>query len=159
MSSTGAGYDLSATTYSPDGRLFQVEYANKAVENSGTVIGLKCADGALLCVENIILSRMMLPTSNRFIYNVDKHLGLAIAGNTADGRQLANRAREEADNYRNQYGSDMPPYILADRISQFMHFYTLHGAVRPFGSSAVIIGYVFFYIHIFFYLFYVYLHI
>ena len=141
MSSTGAGYDLSATTYSPDGRLFQVEYANKAVENSGTVIGLQCADGAILCVENIILSRMMLPTSNRFIYNIDEHLGLAIAGNVPDGRQLAGRARDEADNYKSQYGTPMPPYILADRMSQFMHFYTLHGGARPFGASAVIIGY------------------
>lgn len=141
MSSTGAGYDLSATTYSPDGRLFQVEYANKAVENSGTVIGLQCADGAILCVESIILSRMMLPTSNRSIYNVNEHLGLAIAGNVPDGRQLAGRARDEADNYENQYGTPMPPYILADRMSQFMHVYTLHGGARPFGATAVIIGY------------------
>ena len=55
MASTGAGYDLSPTTFSPDGRIFQVEYATKAVENSGTVVGIRCADGVVLGVEKVCL--------------------------------------------------------------------------------------------------------
>ena len=65
MASTGAGYDLSPTTFSPDGRIFQVEYATKAVENSGTVVGIRCADGVVLGVEKVMLSKMLLPSSNR----------------------------------------------------------------------------------------------
>ena len=53
MSSTGAGYDYSAGVFSPDGRIFQIEYAAKAVENSGTAIGLKCQDGIVMAVEKV----------------------------------------------------------------------------------------------------------
>ena len=63
MASTGAGYDLSPTTFSPDGRIFQVEYATKAVENSGTVVGIRCADGVVLGVEKVMLSKMLLPSA------------------------------------------------------------------------------------------------
>ena len=61
VASTGAGYDLSPTTFSPDGRIFQVEYATKAVENAGTVVGMKCKDGVVLGVEKVMLSKMLLP--------------------------------------------------------------------------------------------------
>ena len=56
MSSTGAGYDFSAGVFSPDGRIFQVEYAAKAVENSGTAVGIKCVDGIVVAVEKVCLS-------------------------------------------------------------------------------------------------------
>jgi 20S proteasome subunit alpha 7 len=55
MSSTGAGYDYSCGQFSPDGRIFQVEYAQKAVENSGTAIGIKCRDGVVVAVEKVSL--------------------------------------------------------------------------------------------------------
>jgi len=55
MSSTGAGYDFSAGVFSPDGRIFQVEYAAKAVENSGTAVGIKCVDGIVVAVEKVML--------------------------------------------------------------------------------------------------------
>jgi 20S proteasome subunit alpha 7 len=76
MASQGTGYDLSASTYSPDGRIFQVEYANKAVENAGTAIGLKCKDGVVLAVEKLVTSKLLVPGSNRRIFNVDLHAGL-----------------------------------------------------------------------------------
>uniref|UniRef100_A0A0E0L451 Proteasome subunit alpha type n=1 Tax=Oryza punctata TaxID=4537 RepID=A0A0E0L451_ORYPU len=60
MSSIGTGYDLSVTTFSPDGRVFQVEYAGKAVDNSGTVVGIKCKDGIVLGVEKLVTSKMIL---------------------------------------------------------------------------------------------------
>ena len=76
MASTGAGYDLGATTFSPDGRIFQVEYATKAVENSGTVIGIRCSDGVVLGVEKVIFSKMLLPSSNRRVATVAPHVGV-----------------------------------------------------------------------------------
>ena len=70
MSSTGAGYDLSPTTFSPDGRIFQVEYATKAVENSGTAIGVRCTDGVVLGVEKLLASKLLVPGSNRRLHTV-----------------------------------------------------------------------------------------
>lgn len=69
-------YDLSASQFSPDGRVFQVEYAMKAVENSGTIIGLKGTDGVVLAAEKLILSKLHEPGTNRRIFNIDKHIGM-----------------------------------------------------------------------------------
>lgn len=140
MSSSGAGYDYSASTFSPDGRIFQV-YASKAVESSGTAIGVRCKDGIVLGVEKVLLSRMMLPGSNRRIYNVDKHAGISITGVNADGRQIVNNAREEAENYRATYGHRILPLILSARLGAFVHYYTLHGSLRPFGANALVACY------------------
>ena len=76
MASQGTGYDLSASTYSPDGRIFQVEYANKAVENAGTAICIKCVYGVVLAVEKLVTSKLLVPGANRRIFNVDIHAGL-----------------------------------------------------------------------------------
>ncbi|KAK4346123.1 hypothetical protein RND71_036299 [Anisodus tanguticus] len=78
MSSIRTGYDLSVTTFSPDGRVFQIEYAGKAVDNSGTVVGIKCKDGIVLGVEKLIPSKMMLPGSNRRIHSVHHHSGMGL---------------------------------------------------------------------------------
>lgn len=64
-----------------------------------------------------------------------------MAGLVADGRQLVNRAREEALGYKKNYGSPIPPHVLAERMGQFVHYYTLYGSVRPFGASIMISGY------------------
>ncbi|KAF5333461.1 hypothetical protein D9611_002303 [Ephemerocybe angulata] len=79
MTSIGTGYDLSASTYSPDGRIFQVEYAGKAVENSGTAIGLKVKDGIVFAVEKLVHSKLLVPHANRRIQTIDRHIGLAVA--------------------------------------------------------------------------------
>ncbi|CCI48745.1 hypothetical protein ABG067_004923 [Albugo candida] len=139
--SSGAGYDLSAGTFSPDGRIFQVEYAKKAVENSGTTIGIKCSDGVIIGVEKKLVSKMLVTGTHRRIFAVDHHIGVSMAGLVADGRQLVNRAREEALNYKKNYGSPIPPHVLADRMGQYIHYYTLYGSVRPFGATIMIAGY------------------
>jgi len=138
MSSIGTGYDLSATTYSPDGRVFQVEYADKAVENSGTAIGLRVKDGVVFAVEKLVFSKMLEPGTNRRIHSVDKHVGLAVAGLVADGRQLVKRGQAEAHNYRSFYGDSIPAKVLCERLSSFVQVYTLYGSVRPFGCSILL---------------------
>merc|ERR1712070_180094 len=137
MASIGTGYDLSTTTFSPDGRVFQVEYAGKAVDNSGTVIGLKCKDGVVFAVEKMVKSKMLVPGSNRRIATVAGHVGMACAGFPADARQLVNRARSECESYSTQYGMDIPGNVLNERLSSFMHLYTVYWTVRPFGCSAL----------------------
>jgi 20S proteasome subunit alpha 7 len=140
MTSIGTGYDLSSSTYSPDGRIFQVEYAGKAVENSGTAIGLRAKDGVVLAVEKLVHSKLLVPGVNRRIQTIDRHIGMATAGLLADGRHLANRASDEAQNYRDTYHSPAPLASLADRLALYVQAYTLYSSVRPFGISAVIAG-------------------
>jgi len=141
MSSTGAGYDYSCGTFSPDGRIFQVEYAQKAVENSGTAIGIKCNDGIVVAVEKPQISKMLVPGSNRRVFSVESHAGIAVTGYAADGRQLVNRAREESQNYKETYGHPIVPSVLSNRLSLFVHYFTIHGSLRPFGSTAIIATY------------------
>jgi len=138
MSSIGTGYDLSATTYSPDGRVFQVEYADKAVENSGTAIGLRVKDGVVLAVEKLVLSKMLEPGTNRRLHTADRHVGVAVSGLIADGRQLVKRAQAEALNYRSFYGDSISGKVLCERVSSFVQLYTLYGSVRPFGCSILL---------------------
>ena len=143
MASSGAGYDLSPSTFSPDGRIFQVEYAGKAVENSGTALGLHCSNGVVLCVEKHKASNMLVSgsISQKRVHSVGLHAGLGFTGFASDARQLVNRAREEAANYKDTYGSHIPPSVLADRMSAYVHYFTLHGALRPFGATAILAGY------------------
>ncbi|CAE6393273.1 unnamed protein product [Rhizoctonia solani] len=138
MTAIGTGYDLSASTYSPDGRLFQIEYASKAVENSGTAIGLKVKDGVVLAVEKLIHSKLLIPEANRRIATIDRHIGMATSGLLADGRALANRARDEAQNYRDTYMAPTPIKALADRLGLYVQAYTLYSSVRPFGISTIL---------------------
>jgi len=138
MTSIGTGYDLSASTYSPDGRIFQVEYANKAVENSGTAIGLRVKDGVVLAVEKVVHSKLLVPGANRRIQTIDKHIGLATAGLQADGRHISNRARDEAASYQEIYRSPPPLKAIADRLGLYVQAYTLYSSVRPFGISTIL---------------------
>ena len=126
MSSIGTGYDQSTTTYSPDGRVFQVEYAAKAVEGSSTAVGIRCKDGVAMAVEKPKLSKMMVEGSNRRIFSMDKHSGLCVSGMIADARQIVNHGRYEASRYMDFYGCGIPGQVLCDRIAGLMHNYTLY---------------------------------
>ncbi|EGG22584.1 20S proteasome subunit alpha-3 [Cavenderia fasciculata] len=140
MTSVGSGYDLSVSTYSPDGKIFQIEYASKAVENSGTVVAIRCKDGVVMGVEKILPSKMLCHGSNRRLHSIDLHIGIGIAGFLADARQLVNRARSEAKQYKSVYGQPIPIKVLAQRIASYNHVHTLYGSVRPFGCSITIAG-------------------
>eukprot|EP00456_Euglypha_rotunda_P013756 TRINITY_DN14194_c0_g1_i1.p1 TRINITY_DN14194_c0_g1~~TRINITY_DN14194_c0_g1_i1.p1 ORF type:complete len:293 (-),score=40.15 TRINITY_DN14194_c0_g1_i1:110-988(-) len=145
MSGTGAGYDLSVTTFSPDGRVFQVEYANKAVEKSATVVGIRCKDGVVLGAEKSLASKMLVKTSdggaNRRIYTVDEHVGLAGSGLSSDVRQLVNKGREEAKDYKSFYGIPISGQVLAERVAGHVHTHTLYWYLRPFGCSVLVGSY------------------
>ena len=127
MSSIGTGYDQSTTTYSPDGRVFQIEYAAKAVDNSGTAVGIRCKDGVVMGVEKPKLSKMIVEGAgaNRRIYSIDKHSGICLSGLMADARQVVTYARQEANQYLDFYGGAIPGNVLCDRIASLMHIYTL----------------------------------
>ena len=138
MSGIGTGYDLSTTTYSPDGKVFQVDYACKAVDNGGLALGVTCSDGVVLGVEKLLPFKMLVPGSNRRIAAVDRHAGMAGTGLAPDARQIVARARAECSQYLSFYGDRIPAQILADRMAHYMHMFTLYWSVRPFGASALL---------------------
>lgn len=84
---------------------------------------------------------MLVPGSNRRVFPIDSHAGIVVAGYAADGRQIVNRARDEAESYRNTYGHRILPTILADRLSLYVHYFTIYGSLRPFGSTSIIAAY------------------
>jgi len=102
------------------------------------VVGIRCKDGVVLGVEKVIPNKMLVRTSNRRIYNVDLHAGIATTGLAADARQIVNRARSEARSYRTFYGSEIPSDVLCQRVAGFIHQYTLYWYLRPFGASVLL---------------------
>lgn len=138
MAGSGAGYDLSVTTYTPDGRVYQVEYAQKKVDMSGTALAICFKDGVLFATEKLLVSKMLVPGTNKRTYPVHRQAGMVIAGLATDGRQIVNRGREECTNYKNAYAEEMPSHMLAERLGLFVHQYTLYWSIRPFGCSVLL---------------------
>jgi len=137
MSGSGAGYDYSTTTYSPQGKIYQIDYAEKALMNSGTCIGIRCSDGIVFAVAKIIKSKLLETHSNRRIFTISKKIGMVTAGLLPDCRQIANRAMSESKDYQNFYGVNIPIRVLNDRLSAFFQLYTIYSHVRPFGCSVI----------------------
>ena len=142
MTSVGTGYDLAASTYSPDGRLFQVEYAQKAVDAAGTAIGLKCTDGVVLAIEKPVQTRLLRAGLNRRIQQVDRHSVAVGAGLEADCGAIMSKAGEEAMQWRESMGEAVPvdTVYVADRLGLFVQQHTLYSSVRPFGAAAIVAG-------------------
>lgn len=141
MSSIGTGYDLSSSIYSPAGRVFQTEYAGKAVESSGTALALRGKDGVVFAVEYIVQSKLHEKAPHHRIFNVDKHIGMVCTGFLSDGRMVANKARDEACDYHQRYGVPIPCKVLNERVSAYMHGFTLLGYQRPLGASVLMGSY------------------
>lgn len=141
MSSIGTGYDLSAHQFSPDGRVFQVEYADKAVSNSSTAVAVRCKDGVIFGVEKLVTSKLYEPGTGKRIFTIDRHIGMAVAGLLSDARQIVGIARDEAAYYRSVYDRPIPLKYLADKVSGYVHAYTLYSAYRPFGCSVFLGSY------------------
>ncbi|KAL8997860.1 MAG: hypothetical protein Q9169_002942 [Polycauliona sp. 2 TL-2023] len=140
MTSIGTGYDLTNSTFSPDGRNFQVEYASKAVENGGTAIGIRCKNGVVLAMEKITTSKLLKPEANKRIATVDRNFGMISSGLIPDGRHLVSRARDEAASWRTNYKCPIPGSSLAFRVGSYVQAYTLYSSVRPFGVTTILAG-------------------
>lgn len=134
------GYDRAITVFSPDGRLFQVEYAREAVKRGTTSLGIRYKDGVVLAIDKRITSRLVEADSIEKIFQVDENIGAATSGLVADARVLIDRARVEAQMNRITYSEPIDIEILAKKICDFKQLYTQHGGVRPFGIALLIAG-------------------
>jgi proteasome alpha subunit len=135
-------YDRAITVFSPDGRLFQVEYAREAVKRGTTTVGVKFKDGVVLMVDKYRSGRSKLiePTSIEKIFKIDSHIGCATSGLVADARALVDRARIECQVNAFNYSEDLAVEALVKKICDFKQSYTQYGGVRPFGTAMLVAG-------------------
>ena len=141
MQPANMAYDRAITVFSPDGRLFQVEYAREAVKRGTTTVGLKYKTGVVLIVDKRITSRLIEPRSIEKIFTIDKHIGCATSGLVADARALIDRARVDAQVNEITYGERIQVKTLVKNICDFKQTYTQYGGVRPFGTALLVAGY------------------
>ncbi|ESX01885.1 hypothetical protein KL918_004858 [Ogataea parapolymorpha] len=135
-------YDSRTTIFSPEGRLYQVEYALEAINHAGTAIGVMAKDGVVLAAERKVTSKLLeQDTSAEKMYVLNDKTVCAVAGMTADAGILINSIRYSAQQYLKTYGEDIPIETLVKRICDVKQGYTQHGGLRPFGVSFIFAGY------------------
>ncbi|KJH50483.1 multicatalytic endopeptidase [Dictyocaulus viviparus] len=131
----GDHYGFSLTTFSPSGKLMQIEYALNAVKNGQPSVGLRAKDGVVLSTENIA---SVLFEDQPKIEKISQHIGCVYSGMGPDFRILVKRARKIAMEYEMMYGEEIPTTQLVTQIAAVMQEYTQSGGVRPFGVSLLI---------------------
>lgn len=133
-------YDRGITVFSPDGRLFQVEYAREAVKKGTTTIGLKFEDGVILIVDKRVSSRLVEPESIEKIYKIDEFIGCATSGLVADARVLVDEARKNAQNHKITYNENISVEGLVKKVCDYKQYFTQYGGGRPFGTALLVAG-------------------
>jgi proteasome alpha subunit len=134
------GYDRAIVTFSPDGRLFQVEYAREAVKRGTTSLGLIFANGVILVASKPMIELSVPDGSGEKVHQIDDHLGAAISGFLADGRVLVDIGRIKAQVYKLTYDEPLNVLGAVKEISDRMQLYTQYGGVRPFGVAFLLGG-------------------
>uniref|UniRef100_A0A183C3P2 Proteasome subunit alpha type n=1 Tax=Globodera pallida TaxID=36090 RepID=A0A183C3P2_GLOPA len=130
-------YSFSLTTFSPSGKLMQIEYALNAVKNSSPSVGIRARDCVVLATENK-QSPLTIPLVK--IGKLSDHLGCAYSGMGPDAQLLMKKARKIAADYETLYGHEIHVLQLVSRVAAVMQEYTQSGGVRPFGASLLIGG-------------------
>jgi len=133
-------YDRAITVFSPEGRLYQVEYATEAVRHGPLAVGVKAADGVVLAGEKRAPHPLVDVDTLKKILLIDDHVGTAIAGLHADARKLIDQARVQAQVNRLSYDEPISIRALVVDICDTKQVYTQFGGVRPFGVSLLVGG-------------------
>jgi proteasome alpha subunit len=134
-----AGYDRAITVFSPDGRLYQVEYAIETVRRGTLAIGIRCKDGVVLAVEEKS-RKLQLSDVTQKIFQVDDHIGVAAAGYIPDARTQVDHARFFAQSNRLIYDEPVDVEGVAKNLADMAQQYTQYAGVRPFGVALILAG-------------------
>ncbi|MAG78807.1 proteasome subunit alpha [Candidatus Pacearchaeota archaeon] len=140
MQHQAMGYDRTATMFSPEGHLLQVEYAEKAVRLSPSSIGMVCSDGVFIIADKRIDDKLIVSKSANKIYEVDSHIISSIAGIVSDARVLVERAQVLAQQHRVTYDSSIEPELIIKEISNVKQQFSQYGGARPFGVFLMVAG-------------------
>jgi proteasome alpha subunit len=133
-------YDRGTTLFSPDGRLYQVEYAREAVERGAPVVGIRGTDGVVLAARKPVPSPLLEADGIHKLHRVDDRTLVATAGNVADGRRLIDVARRRAASERLRYGDRVDAETLTHHLTDHVQEYTQTGGARPFGTALLVAG-------------------
>jgi len=142
---TRSEYDHGVNTFSPEGRLFQVEYAIEAIKLGSTAIGIKTPEGVVLAVEKRVTSPLIIPNSIEKIVEIDTHLSCAMSGLIADSKTLIDRARVEAQNHWFTYDEKMSVESVTQAVSDLALAFSdqddeVYAMSRPFGVALLFAG-------------------
>jgi proteasome alpha subunit len=134
-------YDRGTSLYSPDGRIYQVEYAREAVSRGAPAVGVRTDEGVVLAAVIKARSSLQVEESVEKLHKIDDHIGTATAGHAADARQLVDIARRAAQSEGVRYGQRIDPDPLVTIIADQVQEYTQAGGTRPFGAGLLAGGY------------------
>jgi 20S proteasome subunit alpha 2 len=133
-------YSFSLTTFSPNGKLVQIEYALQAVSQGKTALGIKARNGVVIATEKKAGSVLLDETSLQKVHNLTQNIGVTYSGMGPDFRVLLKRGRKSAQKYKRVYGEDVPVSKLVKDVATVMQEFTQSGGVRPFGVSLLAAG-------------------
>ncbi|MEO9276361.1 MAG: archaeal proteasome endopeptidase complex subunit alpha [Nitrososphaera sp.] len=139
MLPAAAGYDRAITVFSPDGRLYQVEYAIETVRRGTLAIGIKSKDGIVLAVEEKP-RKLQNSEITQKIFQVDDHIGVAAAGYIPDARSQVDNARFFSQSNRMIYDEPIEVESVAKHLADQCQQFTQYAGVRPFGVALIIAG-------------------
>jgi len=140
MQHQAMGYDRTATMFSPEGHLLQVEYAEKTVRLGSSSLGMVCTDGAFILADKRVEDGLIVPSSANKIYEIDAHLISSVAGIISDARVLIERAQIISQQHRLTYDSPIEPELVIKEISNIKQQFSQYGGARPFGVSLMVAG-------------------
>ncbi|MFW5919714.1 MAG: archaeal proteasome endopeptidase complex subunit alpha, partial [Halanaeroarchaeum sp.] len=133
-------YDRGITIFSPDGRLYQVEYAREAVKRGTASVGVRTEGGIVLAADKRSRSPLMEAESIEKLHKADDHVGIASAGHVADARQLIDFARRDAQVNQLRYEEPIGVETLTKDVTDHIQQYTQVGGARPFGVALIVGG-------------------
>jgi len=132
-------YDTDATTFSPNGRLFQVEYAMEAVKQGAGVVGVRSNKFAV--VASLKRATSALASYQQKVFKIDDHMGVGVSGLVSDARVIAKYMQTECLNHKFVYDAPMQTQRLVQQVSDKAQVYTQKAEKRPYGVGLLVVGY------------------
>lgn len=140
VSATAQAYDRSITVFSPEGHLYQVDYASKIIEKGSPAVAITYKDGIILVADKKIFSSLVIPESVEKVFKVDQHIWVACSGLIGDGRRLVDYSRQISQENKIYYDDPIEVATLVKKIGGVVQYYTQYGGARPFGVSLIVAG-------------------